>query len=115
MKGPRLHLLLTDPEGTQTTGSVVSQALHATHALQDADPAAYTRWHTTSNTLVILRASPEELEQLRQKADVLGVPHAVFREPDPPWNDSPSALAIYPEADTELQLVKYATRRLRPL
>lgn len=115
MKGPRLHLLLTDPGGTQTTGSVVSQALHATHALQDAEPDAYTQWHSTSNTLVILRATPEELENLRVKAETYGVAHATFREPDPPWNGQPSALAIYPDDEGEIQLVKHATRRLRPL
>ena len=74
------------------------QAVQSGHAVADyilENPIDAKDWNTTSNYLIFLTAKDEaSLEKLIEKADVKGINHTVFREPD--IGDQITAVAFEP-------------------
>lgn len=75
----RLHVAVLAELGR---GAFASQAIHGQDAFRDALPEAHHRWHAESNTVVIHSADPGQLERLLSECQILGIPHASFREED---------------------------------
>lgn len=63
-------------------GLQISQSIHAKDDFTHAYPETELAWRKNSNTIIILSASPYELEGVIRNADILGIKHSVFMEPD---------------------------------
>jgi hypothetical protein len=63
-------------------GLQISQSIHAKDEFTHAFPDVELKWRQNSNTIIILSASPYELEGVVRNAEILGIRHSVFMEPD---------------------------------
>ena len=65
---------------------ISTQAVQSAHAVIDFQheyPVESREWQTTSNYLALLTVADEyQLDKLIQKAELLGIKHTIFREPD---------------------------------
>ena len=64
-------------------GVQATQSSHAVIDFQHEFPVESREWQTTSNYLALLTVADEyHLDKLIQKAELLGIKHTIFREPD---------------------------------
>ena len=64
-------------------GARVAQAIHGARQFAAEHPIIELDWFQTSNTVAVLDVRDEaHLLDLTERADVFGIPHATFREPD---------------------------------
>lgn len=96
--------------GDLAAGAQCAQSCHAICAFAVAYPEKTHAWHTGSNNLVVLAAPSElALEDLIDRAELLRVPIAAFREPD--FCDQLTAIAL---GDGAAPLVSSLPLALRP-
>lgn len=85
------------------------QAAHAALDFAVTHPVVTGRWHTESNTLVLLAAACEDdLEWLADDATARGHPVVAFREPD--LGGALTAVALSPEASRLVRRLPLALR-----
>lgn len=93
---PRLYVIV---RGDLPPGARVAQAVHGAHEFSEAHPEKYRIWRADSNTVAILGARDEaHLDEMRDKAEMYGIPAATFREPD--LGDSTTVLVLGPHPAT---------------
>lgn len=80
-----------------TLGSKIAQAVHGAIAYALKYPADCVRWVLLSNTVVVLEAPGEELDQLRLQLAQADHRYAFFQEPD--LNHQLTCLVLAPEPE----------------
>jgi hypothetical protein len=75
----RLYVVVRDD---LLPGLQISQSIHAKDEFTHAFPETEMAWRKTSNTIIILSTNAFELEGIIRNADILGIKHSVFMEPD---------------------------------
>ena len=63
-------------------GSHIAQALHALQEFSVEYPDLIKEWYISNNSVVALNASSEQLVELINKCNELGLAYSIFREPD---------------------------------
>lgn len=82
------------PAGHQAT-----QSAHAAFAFSQEHPGITSLWHRESKFLILLSVPDEAtLLELTRRVEAAGIAHTAWREPD--WDDTLTALAIAPSAET---------------
>lgn len=87
----------------------IQQGVQAGHAIAELSFQAgrrkdkiFEQWVTNDRTLIFLKARDiGDLKAHHDRIESLGLIHHLFHEPD--WNNEPTALAIYPGIDVDLE------------
>lgn len=107
-KGPtpprilRLHLIVRKdlPPGSQ-----LAQIVHGQDEFRDAFPDHHRAWREESNTVVVHHAENlPHLEEALAEAELVGVPHAVFREEN--LGLQPTCMVLNPYAPGAVRLAR---------
>jgi len=82
-----------------SAGYQIAQIAHVTADFIQANPELADRWHSISNSIIVLQAeNAEALSELQEEARKRGIKVTEFREPD--LGDEITALAFEPSAKT---------------
>lgn len=93
---PRLYVIV---RGDLPPGARVAQAVHGFRQFVADHPEIEKEWFENSNTIVILQARDEaHICTLADRAEMYGVPKAIFREPD--LHDQATCLVLAPTPPT---------------
>lgn len=79
-----------------SSGQKIAQVLHAGLAYAQAYPSECHDWMARSNTVVVVETP--QIDVLRERAAMQGIPHAAFYEPD--LADTLTAVALGPGPQT---------------
>ena len=92
MRPDKLYILIRED---LSPGAKLAQACHGMRQWSQDHPERDQQWFQESNTVAILGLKDStHLRKIHKKAESLGIPHAIFHEPD--MDNEPTCLVLGP-------------------